>query len=572
MATLEEQLNGALRDAVRERFGTQAVADQELFVQPATSEKFGDLQCNVAMPLARRLGRAPREVAAGLLEGIRWPKCVERVEIAGPGFINIFLSEKWLAGYCARLLQDERCLVPEVGAGRVVVMDYSSPNVAKPMHIGHIRSTVIGSALDRMYRYLGYRVIADNHIGDWGTQFGILILGYRHFVDQEALRRSPVEELERVYAASYAKARTDREWMEQARRELVKLQRADPENLALWSRFVQLSLQEFERIYRRLGVRFDLVRGESYYRDRLSGIVAMLKERGLARESEGAQVVFLEEEGLPPCIVQKRDGGFNYATTDLATIESRIQEFSPQKILYVTDERQQLHFRQIFAIARRVGWNTELVHVWFGLMRLPEGTFSTREGNVIRLELLLDEAERRALEIVRQTSPSMPEDQQEEVARAVGIGAVKYADLSQNPQSTVVFTWDKALSLEGNSAPYLQYTCARIQSVLDKYRETIGPLPSAESLELTHPQERRVAVRLVRFADVVLRSASRYRPNLLADYLSDLAKEYNTFYQNVPFLKSEPGVRESRINLCRATAAVLRRGLTLLGIETPRRI
>ena len=572
MATLEEQLNGALRDAARERFGPDVAAAQELFVQPATSEKFGDLQCNAAMPLAKRLGRPPREVASGLLEQIRWPQCVERVEIAGPGFINIFLSATWLAGYCARLLRDERCLVPEVGGGRTVVMDYSSPNVAKPMHIGHIRSTVIGNALDRMYRFLGYRVIADNHIGDWGTQFGILILGYRHFVDPENLRRSPVEELERVYTASYAKARTDPEWMEQARRELVKLQRGDPENLALWSRFVELSLQEFERIYRRLDVHFDLVRGESYYRDRLPGIVAMLKERGLARESEGAQVVFLEEEGLPPCIVQKRDGGFNYATTDLATIESRIQEFSPEKILYVTDERQQLHFRQIFAIARRVGCKADLVHVWFGLMRLPEGTFSTREGNVIRLELLLDEAERRALEIVRQTSPSMPAEQQEEVARAVGIGAVKYADLSQNPQSLVVFTWEKALSLEGNSAPYLQYTCARIQSVLDKYGETIGPLPPAESLELSHPQERRVAVRLARFADVVLRAASRYRPNLLADYLFDLAKEYNTLYQNVPFLKSEPGIRESRINLCRATAAVLRRGLSLLGIETPRRI
>jgi len=570
MQTLEGELNRCLREAAERCYGREGLIP-ELYVQSAANERFGDLQCNAAMPLGKRLGRNPREVAEELRRTAHWPASVARVEIAGPGFINLTLADDWLAERCTTLQQDERCGVPEPGTGRTVVIDYSSPNVAKPMHIGHIRSTVIGNALDRLHRFLGYRVIADNHIGDWGTQFGILILGYRHFVDAAALERNPVEELERVYVASYEKARRDPEWMEAARRELVKLQQGDPENLALWRKFVELSLREFDRIYRRLGVRFDLVRGESYYRNDLPRIVAELKARGLARESEGAQVVFLEEEGLPPCIVQKRDGGFNYATTDLATIASRIREFAPEKILYVTDERQQLHFRQIFAIARRMGWQAKLVHVWFGLMRLPEGTFSTREGNVIRLERLLDEAEARAREIVRQTSPQMPEEEQAEVARAVGIGAVKYADLSQNPQSLVVFTWEKALSLEGNSAPYLQYTCARIQSVLDKYAERFGT-PQVHPVQLTHPQERRVALRLVRFPDVVLRAAERYRPNLLADYLYDLAQQYNTLYQNVPFLKAEPGIRESRVSLCRVTQAVLRRGLDLLGIETPRRI
>jgi arginyl-tRNA synthetase len=441
------------------------------------------------------------------------------------------------------------------------------------MHIGHIRSTVIGNALDRMHRFLGYRVVADNHLGDWGTQFGILIMGYRHFVRPEALETEPVEELERVYVLSNDRAKHDAEWLRQAREELVKLQRGDPENRALWERFVALSLGEFQRLYDRLGVRFDLVRGESHYRDALRPLVDRLEGAGLVRDSEGAKVVFLEEEKLPVCIVQKRDGGFNYATTDLATVLSRVEEFRPERIVYVTDERQQLHFRQVFAVARRMGVATRLVHVWFGLMRSPEGVFAARSGNVIRLEKLLDEAEERALAIVKQASPEMPESQQKNVARAVGIGAIKYTDLSQNPQTLVTFTWDKALAMDGNSAPYLQYACARIASVLDKYREQFpgGNLDGAP-VQPAEPIERDLCVRLARFPDVVVRAAETYRPSALADYLYDLAGVYSTFYQNVPFLKAADGVRESRVRLCRVTAKVLRQGLALLGIETPERI
>ncbi len=441
------------------------------------------------------------------------------------------------------------------------------------MHIGHIRSTVIGHALDQLHRYLGYRVISDNHLGDWGTQFGLLILGYRHFADPSALENDPIEALEQIYVKSYERAQSDPAWMEAARRELVKLQQGDPENRALWERFVAWSLEEFERIYRRLGVTFDLVRGESYYRDRLAGLVDDLRRRGLARESEGALVVFLEEEKLPPCLIRKRDGGFNYATTDIATLLSREEEFHPDKIVYVTDERQQLHFRQIFAIARRLGIRAELTHVWFGLMRLPEGTFSTRQGNVIKLERLLDEAERRALELVRETSPGMSPEQQVEVARAVGIGAVRYADLSQNPQTLVTFTWEKALNLNGNSAPYLQYACARIASVLDKYRERFpeGRFEGAP-IRLEEPIEREVALRIVRFPEVVLAAARAYRPNLLADGLFALAQSFSTLYQTIPFLQAPPAQRDGRVRLAAATARVLREGLRLLGIDTPDRI
>lgn len=542
-------------------------------VVPTANPEFGDYQCNDALSLAKRLKKNPRQVGEAMLKAAGGHPAVEKAALAGPGFINITLRVEWLSSYVEFIGRDEQLGVPRSGDGHTIVLDYSSPNVAKPMHIGHIRSTIIGNSLDRMFRFLGYRVIADNHIGDWGTQFGILIMGCRTFADPKALQETPVEELERVYVKSYERTQQDEEWLAQCRHELVKLQAGDAANRALWSEFVRLSMSEFDRIYKRLGVRFDLMRGESYYNDRLQGVVETLQGRGLASESEGATVVFLEEEKLPVCIVRKSDGGFNYATTDLATVADRIAEFSPDRIVYITDERQQLHFSQIFAICRRLGFATRLDHVWFGLMRLPTGTFSTRQGNVIKLERLLDEAESRALAIVQASSPDMPPERQREVARVVGIGAVKYADLSQNPQTTVTFSWDKALALDGNSAPYLQYACARIASVRDKYRERFGEAdPDAVPLQLGEPIERALAIEVARFGETVSKAAPAYKPSVLADYLYELSQLYSNFYQNVPFLKADPGVRESRVRLCGVVARVLRKGLDLLGIETLDRI
>ena len=542
-------------------------------VVPTTSESFGDYQCNHAMSVAKALKKPPRQVAELVIRHAGPHSAVDRMEVAGPGFINIFLKTSWLAGAAETVDADPHCGVPLCGGGATVILDYSSPNVAKPMHIGHIRSTVIGNALDRLHRYLGYRVLSDNHLGDWGTQFGILIMGYRNFLDAETLATEPVEELERIYVKSYERSRTDESWLAQARQELVKLQGGDNENRVLWQRFIELSLREFDHIYKRLGVQFDLVRGESFYNDRLASVVEQLRELGVARESEGATVAFLEDEKLPPCIVQKSDGGFNYATTDLATIQSRVEEFRPAKIVYVTDERQQLHFRQVFAAARRMGCTTDLQHVWFGLMRLPEGTFSTRQGNVIKLERYLDEAESRALAVVTSGSPAMDEARQREVARAVGIGAVKYADLSQNPQSLVTFSWEKALALDGNSAPYLQYAFARIASVQDKYHEQFPAVNLDDfPIQLGEPIERTLAIAILRFPETVIKAAEGYKPSILADYLYSLASTYSTFYQNVPFLKAPEGLRESRIRLCRVVAKVLKQGLDLLGIETPERI
>jgi arginyl-tRNA synthetase len=571
--TIEELLTGWMRAAFTAAFPDIGDAVAAIAVVPTTSVDNGDYQCNQAMTLAKALRKAPRQIADLAVKAAAPHEAVAGVDVAGPGFINIRLHTPWLARAVEAIEADAHCGTPASGQGHTVVLDYSSPNVAKPMHIGHIRSTVIGNALDRLHRFLGYRVIADNHLGDWGTQFGIIIMGYRHFADAKALETEPVEELERVYVKSYERSKEDETWLTQARQELVKLQAGDPENRRLWEEFVRLSMVGFGHIYDRLDVCFDLARGESFYNDKLAGVVEALKDQGFARESEGAIVAFLEEEKLPPCIVQKSDGAFNYATTDVATVASRVAEFAPDKIVYVTDERQQLHFRQVFAICRRLGVRTHLDHVWFGLMRLPEGTFSTRQGNVIKLEKYLDEAEARALAVVKDCSPAMPAEQQQAVARAVGIGAVKYTDLSQNPQSVVTFTWEKALAMDGNSAPYLQYAYARIASVLDKYRDQnpgrkLGDTPIA----LGEPVERELAVKLVRFAETVQRAAETYKPSVLADYLYELAQLYSSFYQNVPFLKAPEGVRESRVRLCGVVAKVLRLGLNLLGIQTPERV
>jgi arginyl-tRNA synthetase len=543
-------------------------------VSATTNPDFGDFQCNDAMSVGKKLGMPPRKVAERVVSGMgERPVFLENVTVAGPGFINMRLSNRWLEEHLVAIEPDPRLGARDVGTGKTVVIDYSAPNIAKPMHIGHIRSTNIGNALDRIHRFLGYKVISDNHLGDWGTQFGLLILGFRNFADASAYETDPIAELERVYVKSYERSKASEAWLDQARSELVKLQGGDPDNVALWRSFVEHSMREFEGMYRRLGVSFDLVRGESWYSGRLPGVVDRLVSMGIAKESEGALVVDLSEKGLQVCIIRKSDGGYNYATTDIATVISRVDEFRPDSIIYVTDERQQLHFRQIFEVASRVGISTPLVHVWFGLMRLPEGTFSTRQGNVIKLERLLDEAEKRALAIVRESRPDMSPEQHAEVARTVGIGAVKYADLSQNPQSAVTFTWDKAMALEGNSGPYLQYACARIASVKDKYGAMFpGSVPARFPVRIEDPFERRLAIQIAMFGDTVERAAAQAKPSVLCDYLFDLAQIYSGFYQNIPFLKAPDGVRESRVRLCGITASVLKTGLSLLGIETPERI
>lgn len=568
----EAQLAQWLQQAFQTAFG-DVQEWSSLRVQPATDTRFGDFQCNDAMQAAKILRKPPRAVAEAALAALPLPPMLLKAEVAGPGFINLTVNPTWLADQVAKLSACPRFGIPDVGQGQTVIIDYSSPNVAKPMHIGHIRSTVIGNAIDRMYRALGFRVIADNHLGDWGTQFGLLIQGYRTYLTDEERAALSVELLERVYVQSYNRSKEEPSWLDSCKAELVKLQQGDSDNRAIWERFIAISLDEFNRVYKRLEVGFDLYRGESFYNGTLAETVQLLQDKGLAVESEGALVVKLEEEGMPVCIVRKSDGGFNYAATDIATVRNRVAEFAPDRIVYVTDERQQLHFKQFFAVCAKLGYTTHLEHVWFGLMRLPEGTFSTRQGNVIKLETLLDEAERRALEIVKASNSGMSDEEQKDLAAAIGIGAIKYADLSHDPQTLIVFTWEKALSLEGNSGPYLQYAYARVCSLLDKYAAQMPDVnPLENALLLAEPIEKELVLRLMQFPAAVVRAADAYKPSVLADYLFGLSQTYSSFYQRSPVLKAEPTVRDSRIRLCAMVAQVLAEGLGLLGMRTPRRI
>ena len=563
-----------LAEIVRHAFEGAFPGEDFSFVRvlPATDPRFGDYQCNDALKLAKSLKRNPREVGAAVAGRLEGCDAFDKVEVAGPGFLNLSVSAAWLSESLAGLASKPACGIPQTGAGKRVVIDYSSPNAAKQMHIGHIRSTVIGCAIDRIYRSLGYEVIADNHLGDWGTQFGILIKGYRECLSDDERENLTVANLEKCYVLSAAKAKEeDGAWKDACRAELVKLQQGDAENLALWKRFIDISIGEFERMYRRLGVRFDTYRGESYYNPMMPGVVERLVKAGLAVESEGALVVNLEEEKLGVAIVRKSDGGYNYTTSDLACVESRVADYAPERIIYVTDDRQQLHFRQFFSIAAKMGCTTKLVHVPFGLMSYQGKAISTREGNLIRLDDLLNEAVRRAGEIVKERS--WADAAVDRLAEQIGIGAVKYADLSHDPATAIDFNWDKALALEGNSGPYLQYAYARVRSLLAKAGgEPASAGAGSFAPALAEPAEKRLALQLLEFPGAVLRAAEAYKPSILADYLFQASQLYSSFYQNSPILRSEEPVRSARLGLCALFGRVLKTGLGLLGMETPERI
>lgn len=565
-----------------------------VLVRPCPDPKFGDYQTNALMSLAKARRMNPRQLATDVLARLEVTDLCEKVEIAGPGFLNFRLKDSVLANALQAAARGEHLFFDPAAAARTIVLDFSSPNVAKPMHVGHIRSTILGDSLSRTLRLLGHRVITDNHIGDWGTQFGMLLVGWKTLLERAALEREPLSEMERIYKAISSQCDPDKPGYdaarhEAARRELVKLQQGDAENLAIWREMIQLSQAQFDAIYGRLGVQFDHTYGESFYHPRLGQTVDDLMSRGIARESEGAKCVFsdgtqprkedpflIQRDGewqANPQLIQKRDGGFNYATTDLATIAYRLETWHPQEIVYITDGRQQLHFQQLFAVFQR--WHPEmasklkLAHVWFGSILGEDGRpLKTRSGENVKLSELLDEAEERAFRLVSEKNSDLPEAERREIARVVGIGAVKYADLSPNRQSDYVFSWDKMLALNGNTAPYLQYAYARIQSIFRKgdiQSPASGMPPGA--LTLSAPEELALARHLLNFGLTLEAVADEYRPNFLCNYLYDLAGQFTRFYENCPVLKSEGSTRDSRLVLCDLTAKVLKRGLGALGIE-----
>ncbi len=549
---------------------------------PATDPKFGDFQCNDALKFAKALHLPPRKIAEAVVAAGGRPEFVEKLEIAGPGFINITVSEAWLSARLADVANSGTLGIPPAGRGKRVVIDYSSPNAAKQMHIGHIRSTVIGGAIDRIYRALGYDVVADNHLGDWGTQFGILIKGYRECLTEDERSNLTVANLEKCYVLSAARAKESEEWKQACREELVKLQQGDEANRALWRRFIDISIAEFDRMYAKLGVKFDTYRGESYYNDMMPAVLERLEKAGLSEPSEGALIVNLEAEGLGVAIVRKSDGGFNYTTSDLACVESRVKDYDPERIIYVTDDRQQLHFKQFFRICEKLGYSVKLVHVPFGLMSFAGKAISTREGNLIKLDDLLAEAVRRAKAIIEERAKEGDAPAAQDVtalAEAIGYGAVKYADLSHDPATAIDFDWDKALALEGNSGPYLQYAHARVCSLMDKARAMNAGEAGSDAgagastpFAIDTPVAKQLALQLLQFGATVLRAAESYKPSVLADYLFQTAQLYSSFYQRCPILKSEPAVRDARLKLCSLFGRVLARGLDLLGIAAPSRI
>ncbi len=629
-------------------------------VRPSQDAKFGDYQANCAMPLGKRLGKSPREVAQEIVEQLEWADLGPSPEIAGPGFINLRLSETWLADQLAQAAHDERLGVATADPQRTYVVDYSAPNVAKPMHVGHIRSTVIGDSLYRTLTFLGHRVIGDNHLGDWGTQFGMIIYGFRHFRDEAAYRKSPVDELARLYRLvrqllDYHEGRArltellaqvvrdqealarhaaeavagDPKGEKKANKALKRLEDAlqksraeagalrkrqtaieqdaelsslvaahpdiaqavlaetarlhagDAENLRLWREFMPACLEAIDTMYCRLGVKFDHTLGESFYHDRLAGVVDDLLRRGIARESEGAICVFVEDSPAP-MIVRKRDGAYLYATTDLATIQYRMQTWSPDAILYVVDHRQSDHFRLLFAVAWQWGCgDVEFQHISFGTVLGEDGRpFKTRSGDTVGLSGLLDEAVARAYQVVCSLDDEKPqgaelaEDERRRIAEVVGLSAIKYADLSQNRTSDYVFSFDKMVALRGNTATYMQYAYTRVRGIFRKGEVDVESLRRRRpTILLNQPAERALGLELLRFSEALQFTVADYRPNQLTTYLFDLANRFSTFFEECPVLKAETAeLRDSRLQLCDLTARTIKQGLELLGIEVVERM
>ncbi len=615
-------------------------------LKPSQEIKFGDFQANCAMPLAKQAKQPPRDVAEALIAKLNVADLCEPPEIAGPGFINFRIKTDRLADETARLTRDDRLGVALVASPRTYIVDFSSPNVAKPMHVGHLRSTVIGNALYRVLRFLGHRVLSDNHVGDWGTQFGMIIYGYKHFRDDAAYQRDPVPELARLYRlvnqlsdyheyvvnlpklrdqipvreAAIASAKqmaasnpaekdvarvlkkTEQELIdlnseilsaetkckaiesdsalkaladahlkiaELARRETAKLHAGDAENKRLWDEFVPKCMAALDSMYQRFGVTFDMSLGESWYNSMLPGIIDKLRKANLAVVSEGATCVFIEGNNAP-FIVQKADGAFTYATTDLATIQHRVEALHADVCLYVVDSRQSEHFQLLFATAKKLGYDkTDFRHVSFGtVLGVDRRPYKTRSGDTIGLESLLDEAIQNARKIVDENSSHLTESDREKVSVLVGMGAIIYVDLHHNRDSDYVFSWEKMLATSGDTATYIQYAYARVCGILRKGEVNPEQLRAAgHAVQLTTPAERALALQLHRFSSAVADVAQDYRPNLLTQYLFETANCFASFYNECPVLVAEPAaLRSSRLLLCDATARVLKQGLELLGI------
>ncbi|OFE11883.1 arginine--tRNA ligase [Pseudohongiella acticola] len=573
MLTIKETLEAGITEAL---VNVTGLGDAKAQVIYATRPEFGDYQANGVMSVAKQLRTNPRELAAKVVADINCGELLAKAEVAGPGFINLFLSTEALARRASECLQGSAELILPVSKAQTIVVDYSSPNLAKEMHVGHLRGTIIGDAIVRILEALGHCVIRQNHVGDWGTQFGMLIAHLASLSEDNKAQSNNLSDLEVFYREAKQRFDADPEFAELARSYVVRLQQGDPECLAAWQRFIGESLRHCEEVYELLGVslkRSDLC-AESFYNDDLADIVKTLDSKELLTRSEGANCVFLEEftgkDGNPlPVIVQKSDGGYLYATTDLAAVRYRCHNLGADRVLYVVDARQSLHFKQVFAAAKLAGFarsESHLEHIAYGTMMGEDGKpFKTRSGDTVKLRDLLDESIRRAFALVSDKNADLPESDRQQIADTVGIAAVKYSELSKNRTSDYIFDWSSMLSFEGNTAPYLLYAYARIQSVLRRLEEeNVTP---GENIMLQAPEERALAMKILQLSDVVRQTGQDGFPNQLCLYLYELSGIFMKFYETCPILKAEADLRQSRLALAALTAQTLKRGLNLLGIE-----
>jgi arginyl-tRNA synthetase len=570
MSTIVSHLDTAFRAAILTALGI----DADPLLNVSQNEKFGDYQSNAAMGLAKRAPEAgnPRQIAEKIKSNLQLSEIASEISIAGPGFINVRLNPVWLASQVGAVVTSPRLGIDPIENPQTVVIDYSAPNVAKQMHIGHLRSTIIGDAISRIIEFQGQKVIRQNHIGDWGTQFGMLISLLKTHSGTATTR---IEDLDQFYKQARQRFENDAAFADEARATVVRLQAGGGQELALWSKIVEQSRAHFQPIYDRLGIKLQPQdeRGESFYNSMLAQNVSDLISVGLASRSEGAVVVFTEGSDTP-IIIEKTGGGYGYATTDLAAIRYRVGTLGASRIVYFVGSPQAQHFKQVFTVAKKAGWagNASLEHAPFGSVLGKDGKmFKARSGESVKLGEVLDEAEQRAFDLVTARNPEMPETQRHAIAHAVGIGAVKYSDLSRDRLGDYTFDWDAMLSFDGNTGPYLQYAYARIQSIFRRAVERGIEVhrPFAATVALQSPFELALAKHVLRFADVIDVVARELKPHHLCAYLYDLATRYSGFFENCPVLQSEEPMRSSRLTLCEAAGMTLACGLELLGIEHP---
>ena len=576
--TIRQLIQHALASLVED--GTlPAGLSPDIQVETTKDRSHGDYASNIAMMLAKPAGLKPRDLATKLVAALPANPQVAKVEIAGPGFLNFFQDQAWLAASLDAALRDDHLGVRKAGPAQRVAVDLSSPNLAKEMHVGHLRSTIIGDAVARVLEFLGDTVIRQNHVGDWGTQFGMLLA---YLEEQPVDAQAELHDLEVFYRAAKKRFDESAEFADRARELVVKLQAGDAECLRLWTRFNEISLSHCQKVYDQLGVKLTMadVKGESAYNDDLANVVDELKAKGLLTEDDGALCVFLDEfknaEGNPlPVIVQKAGGGYLYATTDLAAMRYRSQQLKADRALYFVDQRQALHFQMAFEVARRAGFvhaGMQLEHMGFGTMNGADGRpFKTRDGGTVKLIDLLEEAEERAYTLVKAKNAELDESELRQIARAVGIGAVKYADLSKHRTSDYSFNFELMLNFDGNTAPYLLYAYTRVASVFRKLGKGFEEVEGNIVLQAAHEQD--LAARLAQFGEVLNNVAEKGTPHVLCSYLYDIAGLFSSFYENCPILAAETAEQQqSRLRLAALTGRTLKQGLELLGLETLERM